>query len=395
MTSVLESEQYRHLRKFIDDHGKVYDYPFQIEGVPNPVQAVYRVPLGLLRLNIQNGRYAAERMARERQLGIRFDRLNPEHQRIIRQLLKEENPSRWHDLKVDLREHGQQTPAIVTAEGDVINGNRRMALLLELFDETHNAKFEVMDCTVLPLTVSEKALWRIEAGIQLSQPAQLEYGPINNLLKLREGIVAGLSFADMAAVLLGSSQDDIVESLDRLNLIDRYLDYHSKTGEYVAAQKQGLHEYFVNLQKVIKAWQREGVDKVVISRRIENAFNVMQIVGYPGIKFSQTEFRRIRDIYSDDEARQRLETGIHEAVADDSAVKESTIRGIKNAWDDANEVEKINKDKDQSFKHVKIALDHLKAVDPKSNSFHDGRVARRLLDIETLVTVLLKNQNTM
>src|SRR3954467_10673973 len=39
------------------------------------------------------------------------------------------------DLKADLRERGQQEPAIITAEGVLINGNRRTAALRSLYQE--------------------------------------------------------------------------------------------------------------------------------------------------------------------------------------------------------------------------------------------------------------------
>lgn len=389
MVDVLSSEQYRHVQKYIEEHDAVYEYPFEIEGRPSPVQPVHRLPLNVLRFNVQNGRYVAERLALERQLGTALDRLNVHHQEQIRRMLKEENPSRWNDLKSDLREHGQQTPAIATAEGDVINGNRRMALLLELHGETHQPKFETMDTIVLPPSINEKALWRIEAGIQLSQQAQLDYGPINNLLKLREGIDAGLSVDDMSAVLLGMKASDIEDRLDRLRLIDMYLSYHGIENEYVYAQQQGLHEYFINLQNAIRAWKKEKLSEAVISKRIQNAFNVMQMVGTPGIKFSQNEFRKIREIYQDADARQSLEKGVGHAISENTQAKEEQLQAIKNAWDDARETVRIKQDRNQPVRNVQYALDRLRAVDADADSFTDERVIQRLYSIKELVAVLI------
>ena len=39
--------------------------------------------------------------------------------------------------------------------------------------------------------MDERDLWRIEAGLQFAKDFRLEYGPVNELLKLKEGLERG------------------------------------------------------------------------------------------------------------------------------------------------------------------------------------------------------------
>ena len=57
----------------------------------------------------------------------------------------------------------------------------------------------------------EKGLWRIEAGLQLSRDKRLDYSPINQLLKIDEGIKAGLTPTQIAATYYGKVTKKTIE----------------------------------------------------------------------------------------------------------------------------------------------------------------------------------------
>jgi hypothetical protein len=61
-----------------------------------------------------------------------------------------------------------------------------MATLEELYSEDPNKKWENLWAVRLPKDISEKDLWRIEAGLQLSKKKVADYGPVNNLLMISE-----------------------------------------------------------------------------------------------------------------------------------------------------------------------------------------------------------------
>src|SRR5207245_2353888 len=152
-----------------------------------------------------------------------------EDAKVIQTLLLEQNKKETAELKESLREHGQLEEGIITFDGAVINANRRMAVLSELHQETSDPKFEFLKVARLPKNVDESDIWRIEAGLQFAKDLRLEYGPVNELLKLREGKSKGLSPKQISHFLMGRySADDVEGRLRVLDLIDSYLEYVGK-----------------------------------------------------------------------------------------------------------------------------------------------------------------------
>lgn len=219
---------------------------------------VYRLPTALLAFNIRNGRFAAELKAKERQLGRMLDPLVPDDEQIIQNLLINLDPGATELLKQDIKAIGQTDPGIITHDGFVINGNRRLAILHVLHAEDRTGRFEYLEVVRLPLDVSEKDLWRIEAGLQLSRDKRLEYGPVNDLLKIREGLNAGLTPDEIAAALYGvEGAEEITAKDERLKLIDSYLEYVGEPGAYTRVE--GFVEHFINLQDFLRWLQRQRV----------------------------------------------------------------------------------------------------------------------------------------
>lgn len=177
---------------------------------------VFRVPIKYLIYNIRNGRFAAELLAKESQLKRKLDPAVANDAKIIQKLLLELNQTETEALQADLRDNGQLDPGVITRDGAVINGNRRMAILTALWDETHDPRFEYLRVARLPKDVEEKDLWRIEAGLQFAKEFRLDYSPINELLKLKEGRESGFSSAEISKTLLGRfSASKVDEKLAR------------------------------------------------------------------------------------------------------------------------------------------------------------------------------------
>jgi len=92
----------------------------------------------------------------------------------------------FDDLKHDMQERGQQEPAIVTADGVLINGNRRAAALRSLyFDDKHLAA-KYVRCLVLPADATVAELIDLETELQIARDFKQEYGWINEALLIEE-----------------------------------------------------------------------------------------------------------------------------------------------------------------------------------------------------------------
>ena len=92
----------------------------------------------------------------------------------------------FRDLKNDLQERGQQEPAVVTAEGILINGNRRAAALRKLWMDDHVQSARYIRTFVLPADASKDELIDLETELQVSKDYREEYSWVNEALLIEE-----------------------------------------------------------------------------------------------------------------------------------------------------------------------------------------------------------------
>lgn len=214
--------------------------------------SVYRLPIDLLYYNIRNGRFAAEYRNEVKKEGGALIPEKTEDAKKIRDLLWNLNVNESKLTYQDIKQRGQWEPGIITEDGYVIDGNRRMSILSKLFQDTSNDEFKFIKVGRLPANVEDTDLWKLEAGIQLGKEEIVRYGPMNELLKLEEAKLLGISNKEIAKVLYGiDDEEEIKDRLDRLELIKRYLIHIDNPDDFKKAEAKV--EHFKELQKIIKA----------------------------------------------------------------------------------------------------------------------------------------------
>lgn len=92
----------------------------------------------------------------------------------------------FEDLKNDLKERRQQEPAVITAEGVLINGNRRTAALRSLFHDDHVLEARYVRCLLLPEDASASELVDLEAELQIAKDFKEEYSWVNEAMLIEE-----------------------------------------------------------------------------------------------------------------------------------------------------------------------------------------------------------------
>lgn len=222
---------------------------------------VYNIPLEYLYFNIKNGRFKAEYLELVRKNdGRALDPTNKDDSKKIQNLLLMLDSIETDRTTDDIRQRGQWNPGIMTHDGFVIDGNRRLSILQNLSKEDY--KFNVMKVARLPSTVDKNDLWKLEAGIQLGKDEIVRYGPINELLKLKEGTEAGLTPNEIAATLYGFKDDsEILKKLKRLVLIEEYLDFNGMPQKY--SEVKGKVEHFINAQNILDFYYDREDDPVL------------------------------------------------------------------------------------------------------------------------------------
>jgi len=232
---------------------------------------VFRIPTKHLHFNIQNGRYADKMIQlKTDNPGDNIDPRAAKWRNEISRMLcgdypgTQEDREPWGRLMEDIKGKSQLTPGVVIADGGVIDGNRRLSVLLSLAEsEKNSTQYEYFDGVILPHDVSDQDRWRIEAGIQLGKDEKHDYSSINKLLKIKEGLTI---FGDddngirqIANALYGTTEKEIRQTIKEINLIDEYLLYRDKKDAY--NEVAGLTERFVEAVSTLETAATSGMDK--------------------------------------------------------------------------------------------------------------------------------------
>ena len=224
----------------------------------------YRLPRELLYYNIKNGRFAKEYIKIIRDEGGSLDPEDPDDAKKIQTLLLGLKPNDTRRTKEDIVKKGQTELALMTRDGFLIDGNRRMAILTDLFEETSDEKYNFIKVARIEEAISAKDLWAMEAGISLGQDPKSRYGAINELLKLDEGRKAGFTNKEIADKLYGiDDESEIAEKLARLDLMRKYLkQYYDDDEDFTPIE--GYNEHFIDLRDILVNAKRNNklIDEV-------------------------------------------------------------------------------------------------------------------------------------
>ncbi|MCH7698583.1 MAG: hypothetical protein IH865_06575 [Chloroflexi bacterium] len=219
-------------------------------------EPVYRVPVEALLLNVDNRRFAADKVLVESKLERSLDpENNPDDEASVIAILLDTGldlegnrvvgrPSKDTEaLKDDWLRRRQETPFWIRPDGTVRNGNRRLALIKRLQIEGGYDGLEWIEAIILePDDIDEDDLFRMEQREQLTENLKVRYTDINLLLALRDAAnVEEIEWADddsleevAGALQLAAGGDKAyaVVQLRAIRYIDAYLDDLGKPGQY-------------------------------------------------------------------------------------------------------------------------------------------------------------------
>lgn len=165
----------------------------------------------------------------------------------------------------ELKTEEQREPLLITDHGVVVNGNRRLAAIRELFVERSKEfkHFSHVDCAVLPANVTPKEIHEIEMRLQMQPETKLPYGWINESIAIRDMMDRGRN-ADYIAGLMKKNKRDVERMVRALREVNIYLEERlRKPGEYQRVEK--AEQFFNELAKALK--DAEG-DILEAKRRI-------------------------------------------------------------------------------------------------------------------------------
>ena len=129
------------------------------------------------------------------------------------------------DLELDIRERGQLAPLVLTKDGYVVDGNRRLATL-------RNRKEQYATAVVLPPDAEAHEIYDTEIELQLQRETKADYGWINNARQIEYGIKELGETVGTLAKRMRVSEADITRELEKLNLARLYLIWLGQPGKH-------------------------------------------------------------------------------------------------------------------------------------------------------------------
>lgn len=253
---------------------------------PTPV---VELPEALLVYRVENGRLIAEleEHARAQGLdlaGLRATQETLEVQRLLHRFLAAKAAAADGPILQELAEAGQQIePLLISADGVLINGNRRMAAMRELLrrDPQRYAGFAAVSAAVLPVDVTPAEIEAAEAALQMAPETKLAYGWINRRLKLRrQRQELGLTDAEIQRAYRLKDVARIAAELGELDLAEDYLARFAKApGRYsLIADAEplfvGLHGQLQRMApSVAELWKLAGMAMIHGRSAIQGPFD--------------------------------------------------------------------------------------------------------------------------
>lgn len=385
----------------------------------------YVIPLEYLVYNKLNGRIGSVVKSFERQ-NHTLDPENEEDIKIIENFLWESKKDANKKTKQSLLDEHQQKYGIVTAEGIIIDGNRRASLLNNLWHDEGIPQNIKQHCKyfiaiILPVDADRKEILRLETTYQMGEDAKVDYNPIEKYLKCKDLSDEGFT-RDEIASFMGDTKTNIDMYLGVLKLMDEYLQNYHYDGMYTLLDKN--EDSFQKLYSALKGYSSGSVASMWdFDPEIDT--NDLKMISFDYIRygFDQTDFRNIitkpstsnpsrsffscKDIWTAfrDEHFEKIDPITDGEESVDSIIQNAKgsditrlLRARDHRWkilvDDCIKNNYYrNKDKldnkqaaDSPLKLLQKALDVLESIDTEQQSFrNDENVKKCVKDISSLI----------
>jgi hypothetical protein len=254
----------------------------------------YAIPLEYLVYNPYNGRIGSVVKAYERQ-NHTLDPEDADDKALIEKFLWESKPEANKKTKDRLLKEHQQKHGIVTADGVIIDGNRRASLLSNIMADSNIQYNEKSHCKyfiaiILPEDADKKEILALETTYQMGEDAKVDYNPIEKYLKCKDLKDEGFTDDDIAD-MMDSKPGEIRTMLSALRLMDDYLDEYGYSGMYTQLDKN--EDSFLKLDSALKKY-KAGVPSMWAYDPDADVAD-LKLIAFDYIRgsFEQTLFRNI------------------------------------------------------------------------------------------------------
>ena len=267
--------------------------PVTISGTTEHFQG-YRIPRELVLYNVHNGRYAADypQLLKENG-GKELDSSNKEDREKIKNHLLSLYPDKNDRTIASLKKDGQEKLGIITMDGILIDGNRRMACISKLHDLTQESKYDYIDVARLDRIITDSDRYDCEVRVSMGMDSKVDYGPVDKLIKLDNGKKLGKTDLELANLMYGMTEKNVKDDLNKLDKMKAYLRIYYNDDEDFSPLKN-IDVHFSEMLDIttVKGYddledeQKEAIEKV--------SFRLTRGANDDGEKFGSRRLRKIK-----------------------------------------------------------------------------------------------------
>lgn len=217
---------------------------------------VYRIPIDNLLYNKKNGRIATY-VSQFIDEGKEFpEKDNFKFNNIIEEYIEKSNPDALKKTKANIKIMTQTEPAVVTAEGVILDGNRRFTALRQLSREGSGAGFNFLEAVILENNAyTEKDIKRLELNLQHAIESKVDYNPIDRLVDIYRDLIkeGGMFTIEEYATDTQMSIKKVNEEISLAKLMLEYLEFIGQSKKFYIAREQKIDGPIREIYKIINS----------------------------------------------------------------------------------------------------------------------------------------------
>jgi hypothetical protein len=357
---------------------KVSTVKLTYKGQPKVFQT-YNVPITQLFFNDLNGRIAtfiSSYKANKSNTPIQELSINTYNKKFRQFVLESNGKDRNIKTKNDIQNNGQKVPGVVLEDGRIIDGNRRFALLNELFEETSDGKFAYFETVILPVPETDddkKAIKLLELEIQIGSDERVGYEPINFLVDIYLDLVRDKLYTDQEFSRIANKKESEVRLIrSKAELMADFLEFWNVPEQFHLANElklDGPLQELVSIKRKMETDEEWGKYKVVFYTFLFQGLKLdtTRKIRNLGKLYGTDEFERIFEEYS------RISNGIYERskVLSKNFTKPLIPTDIRPLPKEQEEVKKIYDEKVVKVNNQQAILKPLKNAEKAIESLED------------------------
>lgn len=215
---------------------------------------VYKISLDFLVYNVKNGRISSFVKSYKKEHAP-LDANKEDDAKKIEGFLFSSSEERNKKTREDIIANGQMEPGIITADGVIVDGNRRASLLREI-SRTHPDQNVRDRCgyfltRILPEDADPKEILRLETTYQMSSDSKVDYNPIEKYLHAKDMYEMQFTTKQICEYMGLKSESEVLKTLEVMDLIDEYLETYGYDGIYTRLPR-GCEDDLLKLNQTLR-----------------------------------------------------------------------------------------------------------------------------------------------